>query len=144
MAMDVRVEITANIVAAQKPQSWAEFSRDMHHIAPMLAAADTEMARHVLTRVPTVTEYLQASRKGDKKLLEQAFANKLSVCAAVASILDTYRTVLATPMGDGMARFCNSNVGLEVFMVNMAYEMSLSACFAVHYYPGSLGRSDSY
>ena len=76
-------------------------------------------------------EYLQASNKGDKKRIEEAFANALSVCAAVVSSLDKYRTVLATPMGDEMARFCNTSVGLEMFTVNMAYEMSLSRCFEV-------------
>lgn len=51
----------------------------------------------------------------------------------IANSQDKYRSVLATPMGDEMARFCNSNEGMEVFTVNMAYEMCLSACYKVRY-----------
>lgn len=36
MPADIRVELTANVVAAQKPQSSGEICHDMHHIAPIL------------------------------------------------------------------------------------------------------------
>lgn len=44
---------------------------------------------------------------------------------------DKYRTVLGTPIRDEMARFCNSSMGMEVFSINMAYEMTLSRCYQV-------------
>lgn len=80
-------------------------------------------------RAPTVKEFLQASRKGDKIKVEMAFANALSVCAAVKTSLDKYGTMPATLVSAEFAIFCNTNVGIEIFTVNMAYEMSLSLCY---------------
>lgn len=127
----IGMEITANIISPKKAQSTAEIFRDMWALAPHLAVTDTDIVRPRLNRAPTVKEYLEASHKGDKKKVETTFANILSICAAVTNSPDKYRIVLASPMSEEIAHFCNTNVGMEMFTLNMVYEMTMLACFEV-------------
>ena len=125
------LEITANIVGPKRPHTSVETFRDMYSLAPALAEADTLIVGPHLNpnRAPTAKGFLKASRKGEKIEVEKAFSNALSVCAAVRTSLDKYGTILATPMSAGLAKFCNTNVAIEIFTVNLAYEMSLSVCY---------------
>ena len=131
MPDSVRLEITSDTVAPKRAQSSAEIFRDMYVIVPSLAAMDQTIMRPTLNRAPSVSKFWQASKKGDQQLIEAAFANSLSVCAAASKSMDKYRSVMATPMRDELPRFCNTNVVIEIFTFNVACEMSLSACYQV-------------
>ncbi len=69
----------------------------------------------------------------EKTKVHAAFAAKLAVCPSpkLRSSLVEYRAVMATPIRAERLRFCNPGAGMEIFPLNMAYEMSLSACYKV-------------
>lgn len=108
-------------IGPKNPHTSAEIFRDMHSLAPQLAQAGSDIVRPILGREPSTQEFLQASQKGDKKKLETVFADAQSICATVKSSLDKYRIVLASPISDEIARFCNTNVGIEMFTIHMVY-----------------------
>ena len=70
---------------------------------------------------------------GSQKKVGKAFEEILAVCASptVNRSLDKYRIVLASPMRDELPAFCNTGAGMEIFTLNMAYEMSLSGFYTV-------------
>ena len=137
MPLSIRVDLTANLATTQKEQSTGELFRDLCAIIPELAANDVDVVAPRLGRIPTVDEYLRAAGYGEKTKVHAAFAVKLAVCSSpkVRSSLDKYRAVLATPMRGPLQRFCNSGADMEIFTLNMAYEMSLSACYEVSVAP---------
>ena len=114
-------------------QGPAEIFRDMAAIAPYLAANDTTVIQPRLGRQPTTDEYLRASASGDKRMIEQAFREHLTICASprLNKSLDKYRVILTTPIRAELERFCNSGCGMELFTLNMGYEMASSNCYSV-------------
>lgn len=138
MPLSVPVDLTANLATTQKEQSTGEVFRDLCSIAPELAASDVDVVAPRIGHSPTVEEYLRAAGYGEKTKVLTAFAAKLAVCSSpkTRSSLDEYRAIMATPMRVELQRFCNSGAGMEIFTLDMAYEMSLSACHEVSIAPG--------
>lgn len=137
MPLSIRVDLTANLATTQKEQSTGEVFRDLCAIAPEFAASDVDVVAPRIGHSPTVEEHLRAAGYGEKIKVHAAFAAKLAVCSSpkVRSGLDKYRAVMATPMRVEFQRFCNSGAGREIFTLNMAYEISLSACYEVSIAP---------
>ena len=133
MPRNLVIDLSGNAGSTQMIQSSAEIFRDMAAVVPYLAANDTTVIRQRLNRPPTPDEYLRASASGDKRKIEQAFKDNLTICASpkLQRSLDKYRVVLTTPMREELERFCNPGCGMELFTLSMAYEMAASSCYKV-------------
>ena len=109
----------------------------MSKIASHLATDHTlDIANSMRTRLgrqPTVDQFLEAAAWGEKKKVETAFATTLFICSSpkVRNSFGKYRVVLSTPMRDAMTEFCNAGASMQIWTLNMAYEMASSQCYNV-------------
>ena len=134
MPAHIQIDLTANINTISKEQSTAEIFRDMFAVVGDLAQEDQGvLGPDNQGNPPSVDGYLRVSKYGAKSKIQTAFASKLTVCAQsrVRASLPKYVAVMATPTRQELVKFCNADAGMEISNINMAYEMSLLACYQV-------------
>ena len=129
MPPQLRIDLTSNALDVARPPSAAEIFRDMCAVLETIVADDQAVVQSRLERVPSIQEYLGASRKEDQAKIEDAFADALTICASTRGSLDKYCAIIRTPTREEICQSCNSGAGMEIFTLNMDYEMSQSLCY---------------
>ena len=83
--------------------------------------------RPSLNAAPSFSQFLNAFKVADKAKTHALFAETLTACASVTGSIDKYR--LGSPRSEELNRVCSSGVGIEIFTINAAYEMTFSICY---------------